>query len=172
MVKRRNLSVTMRVIFLGIFCLAWTFTAAAEAGEARLQGNGLTVTDRQTNLMWAKHGNLPGKPLSWHDANEFVKKLNDRQYGSYRDWRLPTEEELLSLIEFGEKKGVKRDFQEFFNKEGFTDVQAGDYWSATVSSDNSAQAFFYAMHCGGPAYDLKTKSLFLWPVRTAGAGGN
>jgi hypothetical protein len=55
-----------------------------------------TVTDRATGLMWQKDGSSEG--MTWADSKEYVNKLNSEQFGSYSDWRLPTIEELASLM--------------------------------------------------------------------------
>ena len=37
--------------------------------------------------------------MNWHDANVFVKKLNDNQFAGKSDWRLPTRKELATLYD-------------------------------------------------------------------------
>jgi formylglycine-generating enzyme required for sulfatase activity len=49
--------------------------------------------------MWAKNANLTGKCMLWEEAKKYVSTLD---YGDYRDWRLPTNEELESMAKFGE----------------------------------------------------------------------
>lgn len=63
-----------------------------------------TVTDRVTGLMWQKEGSSEG--MTWADAKEYVNKLNSVQFGGYSDWRLPTIEELASLIKSMRAKGT------------------------------------------------------------------
>ena len=63
-----------------------------------------TVTDRVTGLMWQKGGSSEG--MTWADAKEYVNKLNSGQFGGYSDWRLPTIEELASLIKSMRAKGL------------------------------------------------------------------
>ena len=64
-------------------------------------GNG-TVTDRVTGLMWQKEGN--SFEVSFSAASEYVKELNASRFAGYTNWRLPTTEELCSLLEPGENK--------------------------------------------------------------------
>jgi len=52
------------------------------------------VTDNRTGLMWARNGSL-SKPITKPEAFDFCEKL---ECGGYSDWRLPTTEELESLI--------------------------------------------------------------------------
>lgn len=55
-----------------------------------------TVTDRATGLMWQK-GHRPAYGR-WADAQQYVRALNKERWCSYSDWRLPTIEELASII--------------------------------------------------------------------------
>jgi hypothetical protein len=56
-----------------------------------------TITDRATGLMWQKGGSL--KELYYWDANKYVSRLNEGNFSGYVDWRIPTLEELCSLLE-------------------------------------------------------------------------
>jgi serine/threonine protein kinase len=53
------------------------------------------VTDRATGLIWQQSGT--GFPMTWHQANAYVAKLNEQRFKGYKDWRLPTLHELLTL---------------------------------------------------------------------------
>ena len=55
-----------------------------------------TVTDRATGLMWQKDGSP--KPLTFKRATYYIFSLNDKRFMGYSDWRMPTVEELASLI--------------------------------------------------------------------------
>ena len=56
-----------------------------------------TITDRATGLMWQKSGSSGAK--LWKRARTYVKQLNEDQFAGYSDWRLPTIDELASLVE-------------------------------------------------------------------------
>lgn len=53
-----------------------------------------TVLDTQTNLLWAARDN--GGNINWSDAESYCKRYNG---GGYKDWRMPTREELMSLYD-------------------------------------------------------------------------
>jgi hypothetical protein len=56
-----------------------------------------TVTDRVTGLMWQKRGS-PSE-VAFGGASEYVKALKAERFAGYTNWRLPTVEELCSLLE-------------------------------------------------------------------------
>jgi hypothetical protein len=51
------------------------------------------VIDEQTGLMWARQDN--GEPLDWFTAGNYCATY---AAGRHDDWRLPTAEELLTLL--------------------------------------------------------------------------
>ncbi len=59
-------------------------------------GDNLTVTDEITGLMWQRGG---CDITSIRKIREYVKKQNKANFAGYNDWRLPTMEEALSLME-------------------------------------------------------------------------
>jgi hypothetical protein len=60
------------------------------------QGEKLVI-DHASGLTWQQSGS--SKPLSYDDAEKYVHDLNDRHFAGYNDWRLPTLEESMSLME-------------------------------------------------------------------------
>ncbi len=54
-----------------------------------------TVTDRATGLMWQLKGSEGEK--TWYRAKKYVKQLNKKKFAGYKDWRIPTIEELYSI---------------------------------------------------------------------------
>ncbi|MGL1863596.1 MAG: DUF1566 domain-containing protein [Pseudodesulfovibrio sp.] len=64
-------------------------------GDFSDNGDG-TVRDQTTGLIWEKHGSR--YPLTWERGQAHVDRLNKNQYGDRTDWRLPTIDELTTLI--------------------------------------------------------------------------
>ena len=57
------------------------------------RGDG-TIFDTRANLLWQQSSST--KQYTWKDAHTYCEKLN---LAGYKDWRLPTIEELKTLIE-------------------------------------------------------------------------
>ena len=55
------------------------------------------IKDNKTGLMWTP--DLGIKESDWNKAKAAVQDLNIHHYGDYRDWRLPTREELFSIYD-------------------------------------------------------------------------
>jgi len=56
-----------------------------------------TVTDYSSGLMWQKEGS--DHYMTFKQAERYIAYLNITEFGGYYDWRLPTLDELISLIE-------------------------------------------------------------------------
>jgi hypothetical protein len=59
-------------------------------------GDGLTVSDRATGLMWQRAGT---DIMSNRSMKREVTRINQEQFAGYSDWRLPSMAEALSLLE-------------------------------------------------------------------------
>ncbi|MFQ5481279.1 MAG: DUF1566 domain-containing protein, partial [Nitrospinaceae bacterium] len=60
-----------------------------------------TIVDNQTRLMWMKldYWQMEKKWVSWYSAQEFVRRMNNKKFAGYSDWRLPTPEEASRLYD-------------------------------------------------------------------------
>ena len=90
-----------------------------------------TVTDRATGLMWQKSGSFRIK--SWERGKVYVKKLNKDRFAGYSDWRVPTIEELASLLT--KKRTNKLHIDPLFDK------KQKFCWSSDMMPSTSASAF-------------------------------
>ena len=55
-----------------------------------------TVTDSTTRRMW-QHSGSPFQ-LQWHQAFDYIEHLNTERFAGHHDWRLPTIDELITLL--------------------------------------------------------------------------
>ncbi len=62
----------------------------------RLEIGEETVVDQATGLVWQRRGDR--YPLTFAAAQAYVEQLNVQGYNGFRQWRLPTVNELLSLL--------------------------------------------------------------------------
>ncbi|MGW8193410.1 MAG: Lcl C-terminal domain-containing protein [Desulforhopalus sp.] len=92
-------------------------------------GDPEAVIDQRTSLMWQRHGIDIG---SIRMIQRKIDELNSTNFAGYADWRLPTMEEAMSLMEpVKNEKGVYLD-QHFSKEQPFIFVAAqrkpGGYW--------------------------------------------
>ena len=67
----------------------------SHSGDFVDNGDG-TITDRATGLMWLKGGS--SVTLEYGDAEAYLKRINRERFAGNSDWRLPTVEELASIL--------------------------------------------------------------------------
>jgi serine/threonine-protein kinase len=63
--------------------------------DFQVNGDG-TVTDRATGLTWQQAGS--DFPMTWHEARDYVEALNEKSFARRDNWRLPTINELMTLL--------------------------------------------------------------------------
>lgn len=68
------------------------------------QDQGEVVIDRTSQLMWQKSGSNSYK--NYYEAQNYINELNSKKWAGYNDWRLPTFEEAMSLMEKKKQNGV------------------------------------------------------------------
>lgn len=108
-----------------------------------------TITDTKTGFMWMKEDSYQYKShwLSWFNAVDYIKELNQERFADYLDWRLPTLKELTTLYEaekinsqqMGSEMIIHMDL--IFAKEG-----SGTLW--TSETNGSYNAFGVVFNTG------------------------
>ena len=68
-----------------------------------LQNGDKVVIDWASGLMWQQGGSI--KEMSFAEAKTWIEHFNQTVHAGFRDWRLPTLEEAMSLMEPKLKKG-------------------------------------------------------------------
>ena len=75
----------------------WNSSASGFPNDFQLQNDVNVVLDRASGLMWQQSGSV--NEISYSEAKKYVARLNSDQFAGYNDWRLPTLEEAMSLME-------------------------------------------------------------------------
>jgi len=116
---------------------------------------GAAVLDKETGLVWEQSPDT-GTP-TWFNA---LTHCYTRTVGGRLGWRLPTIEELASLIDPNNPTGNP----DLPPGHPFDNVQSSDYWSATTQADITSQAWGVGLQ-GGVGTAAKTDTFFVWCVR-------
>ncbi|MGD9299938.1 MAG: DUF1566 domain-containing protein [Desulfobacterales bacterium] len=125
----------------------------------RFEERGGVTIDRLSGLMWTQDAGLTEFPQTWHEALDFVAKMNRETTFGYQNWHLPERRELFSLISHDHINPALPAGAPFEN------VFAGYYWTATTCSRFKDQAWY--IHLGGSRIyrGMKYGSYMVWPVR-------
>lgn len=126
--------------------------------QDRFEDRGAVVFDALTGLEWLKSANSYGFPLTWDEALEHVRSLNETgEEGG--GWRLPNRRELRSLVDHSARK------PSLPAGHPFTDVVLGWHWTSTTSAVHSGYAWYVHMEGGRMFYGRKDQYCIVWPVR-------
>ena len=126
--------------------------------EKQITADGIpVVVDYATNLMWQYASSASS--VSWNEAHNDIHSLNSTGYAGYSDWRLPTIEELASLLE-PDKSSQHLYIDPIF---GTTQLWC---WSADTVASSPEMAWYISFSSGGiQPHDIKN-SAFVLAVRS------
>jgi len=109
--------------------------------EFKDKGNG-TITDQATGLMWQRSGS--DKDLTYENAKAYIGELNRNKFAGYSDWRLPTVDELKSLLT-SEKQSNDLYINPIFDK--------NQSWCWTSDTCSSGGAWYVGFGSGFVGWD-------------------
>ena len=116
------------------------------------------VLDKETGLVWAKDANYLAEGKTWEDAVRFCRNM---LIGNRKGWRLPTVEELASLVDpLGSSPDLPAGYSSFFEN-----VQSSQYWTATTDESDTGRAYIVNFSTGDVGYSDKSNIFYVWPVR-------
>ena len=144
-----------------------------QPAKPRFHSTDLTVTDTKTGLVWVKNANLAERQFSWAGAfSDLDVIVNKERCAGFRDWRMPTRDELMSLVQFARNKendGSTPDssIAAGLAAVGFQNIQDEAYWSSTENRYNADEAYAVNMKDGKSVFSDKDIYYNLWPVRSA-----
>jgi len=116
------------------------------------------VMDRLTGLAWSRSADLAPGETGWERAFAVAARLDRERLGGMSGWRLPTINELESLVDASaHTPALPADHP-------FTDVQDG-YWSSTNSALEPDWSMVLYLARGGVGVGYKPKAVFhVWAV--------
>jgi len=89
------------------------------------------LTDEKTYLMWQDVPENKGTLHTWDEAKEYCEELDE---AGFEDWWLPSEAELVSIVDSTRHEGRKI-------KKGFIYFKARYYWTSTTYAWNAPHAW-------------------------------
>ena len=124
------------------------------------------VVDKATGLMWHQSGS--DNWMLWEPTKEWIRKLNKGGYAGYHDWRLPTVDEAVSLLESSEKNGNLYIDQAFSKeqKEIWTGDKCDYVSKDCVSKDVLETAWYVDFSFGKVSRYYRYNPCFVRPVRS------
>ena len=112
------------------------------------------VIDNTTNLQWQDNSDAKTVQKTWSEAKDYCENLT---LGGYDDWRLPSDRELLTIVDYGRyDPAIDPVFQ---------NVTSSWYWSSTNVASDSSYAWFVNFRYGGGLWVDKSVSSFVRCVR-------
>jgi hypothetical protein len=122
-----------------------------------VDNNDGTVTDKATGLMWQKSGS--SSSLENRGAKRYIKRLNKERFAGCSNWRMPTLEELASLLEKDKINGVH--LEPVFSNRQTTCWTADEHeaarqsyrgaWIANFEQGEILKAKYLKIQTGGPS---------------------
>jgi hypothetical protein len=113
-----------------------TQTEKARDGRFIAYDNG-TVLDTQTGLIWPEEDN--GRDITWANAKFYCE---DYRGGGYKDWRMPTQDELAGLYDGSKSyKATQRDYNVKLTE--LIRLSACCPWASDTRSSDAAYFYFF-----------------------------
>ena len=105
------------------------------------------------NLIWeVKQEDNINKTYKWEEARAYARKLNKEEYAGFDNWRLPTLDELKTLL-------TKEPNNGFYIKAQLSDNLSSKeqwYWTSTPDKDDSSRAYPVGFDAGNTYWYYKT----------------
>jgi len=140
------------------FKLKRKMTAKGKALQAaRWKRSDNVVTDTKLGLMWQDDIAAKRTYKNWKDAKRYCQNLS---LAGFADWRLPTYDELLSIVDYDRYNPAIMP--------SFKNVNTSDYyWSSSVYVSSTKRAWIVDFKPGRTGNDFKTGKDYVRCVRNS-----
>jgi len=115
-----------------------------------IDNNDSTITDKSLGLMWQDNRGVLGE----HRDDEIDSICSRLKLGDYKDWRVPTAYELMSLLDFNKDKIVDNPF-----KYGYEVDTTYGYWSSTFSGVKNEGYIIFIFYGDVGFYSVNNRKL-------------
>lgn len=166
---QKNLALIVLVVIIMVFLLlpaisfggkskiitlpSWDQTLSADKRFSVVL-NGAAVLDKETGLVWEKDPSSATQ--TWLDG---IENCYTRNVGVRKGWRLPSIEELNSLVDTTTINPALPSGHPFGN------IQMGWYWTININPKNNLHVWYVDFASGNSGTDNKYSSRFIWCVR-------
>jgi len=141
----------------------------------KIKSHESVVVDSASGLIWQKEESE--KAMLFSETEKFIQKLNSNHYAGFSDWRLPTLQEAMSIMKYGEKTPVylSPNFKISGGIIWTADVQKTKYFEHSVEVENSIKTqswvVDFSIGCcklsdASVAYSILVEAFFVRAVRT------
>ncbi len=112
------------------------------------------VTDNATGLQWQDDDEIKTISKTWEEAKAYCQDLT---LGGHTDWRLPTHQELKSIVDYGRYAGDSKGSIGALNPV-FENINSSDYgyWSSTTDLSNTNGVWLVDFSDGAGRWDRKS----------------
>ena len=120
---------------------------APSSDNPRFQDNkNGTVRDLETKLIWVQIDSYQTRKqwINWYKAQDYIRELNETEFGGAGNWRLPTREELAAL--FDETQSIPWNYYWTKNELHIDPIFGNShccYWSSEEAKGDMAWGYNY-----------------------------
>lgn len=108
------------------------------------------------------NGGVAGTSGDGTDTEDFINALNTENFGGYSNWRLPTREELRSIVDYG----TSVDYGMSIDTTYFPNTVSFGYWSSTTKASYTIDAWLVNFNYGYDGSSNKSSSTYMRAVRS------
>ena len=132
-------------------------------GRFKINGDN-TVTDQRTGLMIIQDPTLLGgvfrKTMIYAEAIQAIADLNKKGFAGFKDWRLPTVEEICGMVD-------RSKYNPCYDTNIFKGKFDDWYWSSETTAWNKNAAGCVNSYGGSVHYGAKDSHYCVRPVRSS-----